>query len=262
MTIGYWSKRIHLRFPHLDSHYDRALKANKKLTTKVEALTRKVQNLQSKLASAKESAQTPPANLAAPSAQTPPPPIVPPVSRVSVFTDTKPTLGRDRPMSNTPAAFRSQTPERKSMQSGMAQTGLPEEEVPTSAGKKRRAPDHDDRETVPPEGRYTSDSDMQPATTPRLRKTLHSSRSGFTPVRSARTIISLPSPGRRATTTISDVTNSPRSTSDPQTSRNSSKRTWLGKIRGGVPQSNNPGSRVVSSRVNVFEKMPDNPRSS
>lgn len=227
-----------------------ALKANKKLSTKVEALTRKVQNLQSKLASAKESAQTPP------------PPIVPPVSRVSVFTDTKPTLGRDRTMANTPAAFRSQTPERKSMQSGMTQTGVPEEEVPTSAGKKRRAPDHDDRETVPPEGRYTSDSDMQAATTPRLRKTLHSSRSGFTPVRSARTIISLPSPGRRATTTISDVTNSPRSTSDPQTSRNSSKRTWLGKIRGGVPQSNNPGSRVVSSRVNVFEKMPDNPRSS
>ncbi|KAG2756501.1 hypothetical protein P692DRAFT_20843751 [Suillus brevipes Sb2] len=231
-----------------------ALKANKKLSTKVEALTRKVQNLQSKLASAKESAQTPPANLAAPSAQTPPPPIVPPVSRVSVFTDTKPTLGRDRTMANTPAAFRSQTPERKSMQSGMTQTGVPEEEVPTSAGKKRRAPDHDDRETVPPEGRYTSDSDMQAATTPRLRKTLHSSRSGFTPVRSARTIIT--------TTTISDVTNSPRSTSDPQTSRNSSKRTWLGKIRGGVPQSNNPGSRVVSSRVNVFEKMPDNPRSS
>ncbi|KAG1783583.1 hypothetical protein EV702DRAFT_1273838 [Suillus placidus] len=238
-----------------------ALKANKKLTTKVEALTRKVQNLQSKLASAKESTQTPSANLAAPSVQTAPPPIIPPVPQVPVFTDTKPILGRDRTMSNTPAAFRSQTPERKHMQSGMTQTGIPEE-VSTSAGKKRRAPDHDDRETVPPEGRYTSDPDMQAATTPRLRKTLHPGRSGFTPVRSARSMISLPSPGRRATTTISDVTNSPRSTSDPQTSRNSSKRTWLGKIRGGVPQSNNPGGRVVSSRVNVFEKMPNIPRSS
>ncbi|KAG1787819.1 uncharacterized protein HD556DRAFT_1246131 [Suillus plorans] len=240
-----------------------SLAANKKLSTKVESLTRKVQNLQSKLASAKESAQTSPANLAAPSVQTAQPlPIVPPVPRVPVFTDTKPILGRDRAMSNTPAASQSQTPERKPMQSGMTQTGIPEEEVPTSAGKKRRAPEHDDRETVPPEGRYTSDSDMQAATTPRLRRTLHSSRSGFTPIRSARSITSLPSPGRRATTTISDVTNSPRSTSDPQTSRTSSKRTWLGKIRGGVPQSNNLGGRVVSSRGNVFEKMPDIPRSS
>ncbi|KAG1885564.1 hypothetical protein F4604DRAFT_1726845 [Suillus subluteus] len=242
-----------------------ALKANKKLSTKVEALTRKVLNLQSRLASTKESAQTPPANLAAPSVQTappPPPPIVSPVPRVSIFTDAKGILSRDRTTSNTSAASRSQTPERKPMQRGMTQTGIPEEEVPTSAGKKRRAPDYDDRETVPPEGRYTSDSDMQAATTPRLRKTLHSSRSGFTPVRSARNIVSLPSPGKRATTTISDVTNSPRSTSDPQTSRNSSKRTWLGKIRGGVPQSNNPGGRVVSSRVNVFEKMPNIPRSS
>ncbi|KAG2044351.1 hypothetical protein BDR03DRAFT_908619 [Suillus americanus] len=242
-----------------------ALKANKKLSTKVEALTRKVQNLQSKLASTKGSAQTPPANLAALSVQTappPPPPIVPPVPRVSIFTDTKPILNRDRTTSNTSAASRSQTPERKPMQPGMTQTGIPEDEVPTSAGKKRRAPDYDDRETVPPEGRYTSDSDMQAATTPRLRKTLHSGRSGFTPVRSVRSMVSLPSPGRRATTTISDVTNSPRSTSEPQTSRNSSKRTWLGKIRGGVPQSNNPGGRVVSSRVNVFEKMPNIPRSS
>jgi len=181
---------------------------------------------------------------------------------VSIFTDTKPILGRDRTMSNTPVASRPQTPERKPMQPGITHAETPEEEVPTSAGKKRRAPDHDDRETVPPEGRYMSDSDIQTATTPRLRKTLHSSRSGFTPVRSARSTISLPSPGRRVTTTISDVTNSPRSTSDPQTSRNSSKRTWLGKIRGGVPQSNNPGSRVVSSRVNVFEKMPNIPRSS
>lgn len=229
----------------------------------MESLTRKVQNLQTKLASAKESAQTSPANLAAPSVQTVQPlPIVPLVPRVPVFTDTKPILGRDRAMSNTPAASQSQTPERKPMQSGMTQTGIPEEEVPTSVGKKRRAPEHDDRETVPPEGRYTSDSDMQAATTPRLRRTLHSSRSGFTPIRSARSITSLPSPGRRATTTISDVTNSPRSTSDPQTSRTSSKRTWLGKIRGGVPQSNNPGGRVVSSRGNVFEKMPDIPRSS
>ncbi|KAG1754960.1 uncharacterized protein EDB91DRAFT_1096344 [Suillus paluster] len=160
-------------------------------------------------------------------------------------------------MSNTPAAFRSQTPERKPLQPGATQSRTPELEVPTSAGKKRRAPDHDERETVPPEGRYTSDSDMQPATTPRLRKTFHATRSGFTPVRSARNILSLPSPGRRITTTISDVTNSPRSTSDPQTSRNSSKRTWLGKIRGGVPQSNNPGGRVVTSRGNVFEKMPE-----
>ncbi|KAG1904772.1 uncharacterized protein F5891DRAFT_945033 [Suillus fuscotomentosus] len=240
-----------------------SLAANKKLSTKVESLTRKVQNLQTKLASAKESAQTSPANLAASSVQTVQPlPVVPLVPRVPVFTDTKPILGRDRAMSNTPAASQSQTPERKPMQSGMTQTGIPEEEVPTSAGKKRRAPEHDDRDTVPPEGRYTSDSDMQAATTPRLRRTLHSSRSGFTPIRSARSITNLPSPGRRATTTISDVTNSPRSTSDPQTSRTSSKRTWLGKIRGGVPQSNNPGGRVVSSRGNVFEKMPDIPRSS
>ncbi|KAG2368805.1 hypothetical protein BDR07DRAFT_1457096 [Suillus spraguei] len=192
------------------------LKANKKLSTKVEALTRKVQNLQSKLASAKESAQIPPTNLAAPSVQTAPPPTVPPVPGYLYSQIPSQLRGRDRTISNTLAAFRSQTPERKPMQSDMAQTGIPEEEVPTSAGKKRRAPDYDDRETVPPEGRYTSDSDMQTATTPRLRKTLHSSRSGFTPVRSARNIVSLPSPGRRATTTISDVTNSPRSTSDPQ----------------------------------------------
>lgn len=180
----------------------------------------------------------------------PPPLIVPSVPRVPVFTDPGPILGRGRAMSNTPPAFRSQTPER-------SETGIPETEVPTSAGKKRRAPDQDERDSVPPEGRYTSDSVVQPATTPRLRKTLHASRTGFTPSRSGRSVLGMPSPGKRAATTISDVTNSPRSASDPQTARNSSKRTWLGKIRGGVPQSNNLGSRVVTTRVNVFEKMPD-----
>ncbi|OAX44932.1 hypothetical protein K503DRAFT_795214 [Rhizopogon vinicolor AM-OR11-026] len=234
------------------------LKANKKLSAKVDALTRKVQSLQGKLATVKESVQTPPANLAAPSMQ-PSAPIVPPVPRVPVFTDPGPILGRDRTMSNTTSAFRSQTPERRS---GIMQTGTPEREVPTSAGKKRRAPDHDERESIPPEGRYTSDSVVQPVTTPRQRKTLHASRTGFTPARSGRSILGLPSPGRRTTTTISDVTNSPRSASDPQSARNPSKRSWLGKIRGGVPQSNNLGGRVVASRANVFEKMPDSLESS
>jgi hypothetical protein len=204
--------------------------------------------------------QAPPTNLAARSMQlsVPPPPIVPPVSQVPVFTDPAPVLVRDRTTSNSPPAFRSQTPERRS---GITQIESPEREAPTSAGKKRRAPDHDERETVPPEGRYTSDSVVQPATTPRLRKTLLASRTGFTPVRS-RNITDLPSPAKRATTTISDVTNSPRSASGSQTARNSSKRTWLGKIRGGVPQINNPRGRAVSSRMNVFEKMPDSRGSS
>jgi hypothetical protein len=190
-----------------------------------------------------------------------PPPIVPPVPRVPVFTDPRPIPGRDRTTSNTPPAFRAQTPERRS---GIPQTGTPEREVPTSAGKKRRAPDHDERESVPPEGRYTSDSVVQPATTPRARKTLQASRTGFTPARSGRSTLGLPSPGRKVTATISDVTNSPRSAPDSQTARNSSKRArgWLGKIRGGVPQSNNPGGRVVSSRVNVLEKMSDSLQSS
>lgn len=268
------------------------LKEKKKLTSKIEALSRKVQNLQSKLAIAKESGQAP----AEPAASPPPPPsqptIIPPVPQIpailprprsttisSTPTQRTPIMSQpampmapsNRVVSGPSSLPRPKTPERRIHPVFKART--PERHLPptmpdslpstSSAGKKRRAPDDfEDGHSMPPQA-FTAESlpsDGRENTTPRLRRALQSVHSGFTPVRhqAPRPTISLPSPKRAVTggakppPFIADVTNSPRSLSGQK----GSKRSWLGKIRGVSSQTS---GRTVYARAPVFERAPSEP---
>lgn len=136
----------------------------------------------------------------------------------------------------------SRTPDRTTESSGCE----------ISAGKKRPAPDDDERDNVPAEGHYSTDAYLRNGPTPRLRRA-HGHPAGFTPVRgaSSRKPVGVPSPGRRVNAgvtpseVITDVTNSPRGPSghgDVQLK----KRSWLGKIRGGT------GTQPASSRLGAF----------
>lgn len=119
-----------------------------------------------------------------------------------------------------------------------------------SAGKKRPAPDDDERDGVPAEGHYSTDACLRNGPTPRLRRT-HGHPAGFTPVRGASLRKGLSSPGRRVNAglvpseVITDVTNSPRGSSRQGNSQ-LKKKSWLGKIRGGA------GSQPASSRLGTF----------
>ncbi|KAH7910446.1 hypothetical protein BJ138DRAFT_1065179 [Hygrophoropsis aurantiaca] len=236
-----------------------SLKANKKLNMKVEVLTRKVQALQTKLASTKSPLQPSPSNeviAGRPSValgKTLPqlPAESGPMTRSALIPTPNPSImARSKtPDLKSPPVMNARTPERKEMW----------EVASTSAGIKRRAPDDDEREGIPPEGHYhVTDSNLHRAITPRSRKVTLASQSGFTPVRksSSRTILGLPSPGRRATTSvtgeqvISDVTNSPRSASaQARALVSTSKRSWLGKIKGGAAQTANRGWSGHSERL-------------
>ncbi|KAH7930915.1 hypothetical protein BV22DRAFT_1053449 [Leucogyrophana mollusca] len=247
-----------------------SLKVNKKLATKVEVLTRKVQTLQTKLSSMKGSTQASPSGGAAfgkvPASS---PDCIPPIPPIPATAQSQRVV-QDRTISGPSTLPRPKTPDRKMSPPTVFHMRTPEkreatEPASTSAGKKRRAPDDDERDGVPPEGHYhVTDSVADHATTPRLRKAMHANQIGFTPVRnlSARTILGLPSPGRRITTAlpgpqvISDVTNSPRSTSSQaNTHTSTSKRSWLGKIRGGVPQAAHTTTRPWSARPNLTERL-------
>ncbi|KAH7886046.1 hypothetical protein F5I97DRAFT_1809487 [Phlebopus sp. FC_14] len=217
-----------------------SLKANKKLAGKVDSLTRKVQALQAKLASLKSHGPELPTRIL---------PIESPAPRVMtlpVSTVPASCSSHDRMASGPPTILRPKTPEVR--QEARGSTHTPERwpdpfDLPAvSAGKKRRAPDDDERDSVPPEGRYSADSRSRNASTPRLRRTIPGIQNGFTPVRNttSRSMLSLPSPGRRATAVVNpsqvilDVTNSSRAAqNDPQPAKHS-KRSWLGKIRGGA----------------------------
>jgi hypothetical protein len=242
------------------------LKDNKKLATKVESLSRKVQNLQTKLAATKASIPKPSSDVmeAGPSTNissglssaypvsrsrsntltnvpsVPPMPAytLSPVTRVpSNRTVSGPSL-LPRPKTPErrtapPPVFRARTPERR------AASMMPSDVMASaSTSKKRRAPDDFEAcESVPPQG-FTADS--LPSyevenTTPRVRRVLTSIQSGFTPVRNqnARQTLPMPSP-KRHSPPIADVTNSPRALSQMMSgqSAKTSKRSWLGKIRG------------------------------
>ncbi|KAF9225536.1 hypothetical protein BS17DRAFT_751415 [Gyrodon lividus] len=248
------------------------LKANKKLTTKVESLTRKVQSSQAKFASMKSQPREPMAEpvtqrvLTKEAALSPIPPVlpIPPlVMSVEAFSS------HDHVVSRPPSTLRSKTPEPWPQQTFT----LPPSHTPdkksdpfelsnVSAGKKRPAPDDDERDSVPPEGHYSTDPYLRNVSTPRLRRA-QGYQVGFTPVRGAseRKILGLPSPGRRMTAAIkpsdviTDVTNSPRGfsiQSDPQ----GKKRSWLEKLRDGAisqPAGLPSGSKPWGSRSNVFE---------
>ncbi|CDO73022.1 hypothetical protein BN946_scf185007.g76 [Trametes cinnabarina] len=157
--------------------------------------------------------------------------------------------------------FKARTPERYRTSTAPAQVQM-QSQMPESmssssvVGVKRRAPDDfDDCDSLPPQP-FTADSapglplPAQP-TTPRLRKALQSMRSGFTPVRNHLSRAGSSSPTRRATTgssagaqvppTISDVTNSPRTSSHPENPKAAAaKKGWLGKLKSGPSQQPRP----------------------
>ncbi|KIJ66214.1 hypothetical protein HYDPIDRAFT_128845 [Hydnomerulius pinastri MD-312] len=249
----------------LEEYDDRileSLKANKKLTAKVDSLTRKVQSLQAKLTSMKSQPQesVPQPVLSPREPSLPPIPPLPSLPVVNTY------ALHDRMLSGPSTIRRPKTPElHHQPMSIVPPSHTPERNIETyesgnvSSGKKRRAPDDDERDSVPPEGRYSADPRLRNASTPsRLRRT-QGPQAGFTPVRGARTILGLPSPGRRATTAvtpaniISDVTNSPRGSSSQGDSQGK-KRSWLGKIRGGgVSQSAALANRPRGSHSNAFD---------
>lgn len=248
-------RQIHL----IEHDYPRTLKANKKLTSKVESLTRKVQALQAKLSLMKNQPQEPVAETIPPKKafSTPSPPISAPAS---MHAGSYPSSSHIRESPGPSLTLRSKTPE---LQLQPVVT-LPSSRTPgstsepfgceMSAGKKRPAPDDDERDSVPAEGHYSTDACLRNGPTPRLRRTHgHPAAASFTPVRgaSSRKPVGPPSPGRRMNTgvmpseVITDVTNSPRGSSrhgDAQLK----KRSWLGKIRGGT------GSQPASSRLGAL----------
>ncbi|KAI0081068.1 hypothetical protein K474DRAFT_1768813 [Panus rudis PR-1116 ss-1] len=276
-----------------DDRFIEMLKEKKKLTSKIESLTKKVNHLQTKLQAAKEAkaeasssqlktSPPPPApSLSVPPAVPRVPTVLPtpitPISSARAASPSSAGLQRARtPESSAPPppVFRPRTPESKrlpalppsvpsSMQSQMP--SLSSSDSVMSAGKKRRAPeDFDDCDNVPPQV-FTTDSvpSREDAFTPRVRRALHTVRTGFTPTRhvvppQASTTNSVHHSPRRATTgtpIIHDVTNSPGKGSSSQADKGNGKpRGWLGKIRGAGPGGHAPRSATMSSRPPVFHK--------
>ncbi|KAG8219577.1 hypothetical protein J3R82DRAFT_528 [Butyriboletus roseoflavus] len=249
---------LRVKCQEIEEYDDRilgTLKANKKLTSKVESLTRKVQALQAKLSSMKKQPRetvevTPPQKASSTASPSIPAPAAMYVgscfssshiresSAPSLTLRSKTPEPRLQPVVTLPSV---QTPGRTSEPSGC--------EMP--AGKKRPAPDDDERDSVPAEGHYSTDGCLRNGPTPRLRRA-HGHPTGFTPVRGAsRKPAMLPSPGRRLNAgitpseVITDVTNSPRGPSG-QGDAQLKKRSWLGKIRGGA------GSQPASSRLGAL----------
>lgn len=259
---------------YLTIHTRRMLKENKKLASRVESLSRKVQNLQAKLTAAKASASSTESSLpdkkslstatipvgeaprvVSAASSVPPAPPVPPITPHSSSPIVK--APSHRIASGPSSVSWPKTPERKiqalpPVLPPVFKARTPEKRVTspdpmasaTTIGKKRPAPeDFEHCESVPPQG-FTVDSlpSHGPETeAPRVRRVLSNLQSGFTPVRhNARPIVPLPSPKRltvnptRSLPLIADVTNSPRADSHMTTGHTakSSKRSWLGKIRG------------------------------
>ncbi len=241
------------------------LKEKKKLTTKVESLNRKVQNLQAKLAAAKVSStqqaaeskvpQPPsttqvnqmPTPFGAPAprpravtitsnytSSLPPPPTTPPTSVAR-----KPS---QRVVSGPSSLPKPKTPERSRLHVPVFRARTPERaaalDIPTNVviGKKRTAPDDFEAcENIPVQA-FSADGKDVENRTPRVRRVLSSLQSSFTPNRNHnRPTVPLPSPKRPelppSTALMSDMTNSPFGL-PPVSSAKPSKRSWLGKIRG------------------------------
>jgi len=224
------------------------LKNNKKLTTKVESLTRKVQNLQAKLAAAKASNPSGPIDTpefkASPSlpvlpsarqrsntlSAIPPVPSLPSYLPPSPVRSNRVASGSALPRPKTPErralpqVFKAQTPERRAVP-------VPPSPSAPVLGQKRRAPDDFEDINVPTQG-FTVESLPDENGTPRVRRVLNSLQSGFTPVRqSGRATVPSPKralPAARSSPYMSDVTNSPHAGESAKLK----PRSWLGKIRG------------------------------
>ncbi|KAJ7170199.1 hypothetical protein C8R46DRAFT_994980 [Mycena filopes] len=235
---------LKLKCAEIEENDDRALemlKSNKKLTTKVESLTRKVQNLQAKLAAAKASNPGVPAEApeykASPSLPNIPTrqrsntlSAVPPVPSLPAFALPTPGRGPSNRVASGSALPRPKTPERKVIPVFKAQTPerriapIPPSPSAPVLGQKRRAPDDFEDVNVPTQG-FTPESLPDENGTPRARRMLTGLHSGFTPVRQSARAAALPA-SRSSNAYIADVTNSPRLGDTAK-----SKRSWLGKIR-------------------------------
>jgi hypothetical protein len=261
------------------------LKEKKKLTTKVESLTRKVQNLQAKLATAKASSAAQPSPQPTPSAPSLPltnptpsvlissrprsatvpsaPPLYPPpIETRSTSTTPNPS---NRVVSGPSFLPRPKTPERRTL-TPVFKARTPERQmqpeiapippVPT-IGRKRAAPDDFEAYGILPAQAFTADGEDIENRTPRERKVLNSLQSGFTPVRHQSRPIA-PSPRRGASSRtspfISDLTNSPHHLAqmDPSSAK-PSMRSWLGKIRGNSHATDRPQAPGMRPR-SLFDR--------
>jgi len=233
------------------------LKENKKLHARVESLTRKVQNLQTKLASLKATAPSPSIGPSQVSTEV----TGPPARRATTLSSPQipnPTSRMTSTLSNRvvsgPSLPRPKTPERRIAQTPVFKARTPEKILKPTAellasttmiGKKRRAPDDfESCETLPPQA-FTADSTPGAEIenrSPRVRRVLSRFQSGFTPLRHQlnRPNIPAPSPKRSDKATshfplvISDLTNNPRDLLLPNATQAAkpTKQSWLGKIRG------------------------------
>jgi hypothetical protein len=234
------------------------LKENKKLHARVESLTRKVQNLQTKLASLKGTAPSPSTGHSHVSMEVKAPPArrATTLSSLQIPNSTSrmaPTLS-SRVVSGPSSLPRPKTPERRIAQAPVFKARTPERILMPTAeplmsttmiGKKRRAPDDfEPCETLPPQA-FTADSTPGAEIenrSPRVRRVLSRFQSGFTPLRHQlnRPNIPAPSPKRSDKVishfplVISDLTNNPRDVLLPITTQPAkpTKQSWLGKIRG------------------------------
>jgi len=171
------------------------------------------------------------------------------------------TYNTTRPSTTT---LRPKTPERLTLVSKIHTPRQPRAqerttEPPSSViGVKRRAPDDFEHfGTIPPQG-FTVESlpsRENESTTPRVRRMMGNLQSGFTPIRNK-----VPQFSKHSITIISapliqDVTNSPRS-SAPINSAAKEKRSWLGKIRGTSTQAAvRPASRQISAYVGDIRRL-------
>ncbi|KAJ3789266.1 hypothetical protein GGU10DRAFT_406358, partial [Lentinula aff. detonsa] len=199
------------------------MKENKNLKTKVESLTRKVNNLQTKLAAAKATLPVPttvqqhiPSSSSTISASTSsssssPPNSVPtsastsrPRSNTMVGTTgsfvppdnvSPPTVpGKLNRVVSVPSALpRPKTPERRTVLGPVFKAMSPKKDKPkpepsSAQSKKRRAPDDFEGYEIPPQA-FTAESlpgdgeHVSEHTTPKVRRVLSSIQSGFTPTR-------------------------------------------------------------------------------
>ncbi|KAL0951627.1 hypothetical protein HGRIS_008308 [Hohenbuehelia grisea] len=267
------------------------LKDNKKLTARVESLTRKVQNLQTKLNAAKASGTPPPpppvepAPVAAPPSQRPSiangtpetsslrastsrsrsntstsTPSLPPVPAHVAFPSSSssvslPRFPSTRTASTPVVPSRSKTLERKSPPVFSMRTPerppLPVEAEPPSSGIGKKRRVPEEWEAENVPPQAYSADSVPDNRTPRARRVLESIHSSFTPVRHS-TARTEASPKRfMSMGAKTSPTKSPRRPSQPA-SEAKVKRSWLGKIRGVSSQAT--GGRPASSSRPVYEQ--------
>ncbi|ESK92696.1 hypothetical protein Moror_15991 [Moniliophthora roreri MCA 2997] len=257
---------LKLKCAEIEENDDRViemLKENKKLSSKVEALTRKVQNLQAKLAAAKAStaSETRGGSSSLPSQVSPNLVIQSRSSRNSITMTnssspasesseraaliTAPYQERTR-VHSAAASTRPVTPEKSSAPLPVFKPNNPKRrsvdiDVPPSVmtGKKRSAPEDFETNRIVPAQAFTAESlpgdkeESSNSTTPRVRRVLSNIQSGFTPSRNRTPTVAAPitapetiAPKDSATPTVSV---NPSGMDGKAIKRGSG---WLGKIRG------------------------------